>query len=180
MIVRLSSPVEFGEYLARKIAAKGVRVVLSGPTRARQRLEARNAAGLAVGSDEVKNGDELYLQPGGRLWMWPATSAEARPIRLPDMPGMYLQPLVGSPRVFVVDNFLSSAEADALINDKKMSEALKKQTVGFGDSARERTSFGTFLGSDANGLIKRRGAQLLRLPYIHDNVEGISMSRYRQ
>ena len=154
-------------------------MVLAGLTRARQRLEARNAVGLAVGSDDVHDNQDIYLQPGGQLWMWPATSPEARAIRLPDIPGMTVKPLAGSPRVFIVDNFLSSVEADSLISDIRLKDAsLQKQSVGFGDDTGERTSFGTFLDSEAHGLIKRRGAQLLRMPYVKDNVEGISMSRY--
>jgi prolyl 4-hydroxylase len=140
-------------------------------------LEVRNRVGLGVGSDDVVDGEDVYLLPGGVEWIWPADNTQ---VTLPDMNNMRLIPISTHPRVFLVHDFLSLKEVGELLGAVVTGDVdLKPGRVGLG-SAGNRTSYvGVDKGPSHFQTIKRRAAQLLRIPYGLKTTEGVSLQRYQ-
>jgi hypothetical protein len=125
----------------------------------------------------------LYVVPEGRLFVWPSHqvghSTEVPGVlhnRAPDAPGVTVQTLAISPRIFRVRNFLSAAEADGLVSEAlSISDGMyslqrsgtghmprsktKKKTV-----ASTRTSENAFVShSTLAKTVKQRAFELLRI-----------------
>lgn len=136
---------------------------------------------------DVKSGDNVYIVPFGRLFMWPSHKvghqAQLKHIGMPVGKPIILETVSLRPRVFRLLNFFSEAEADTLVNNAlSISEEdfrLKRSSTGATgynvDS--KRTSEGAFdTRSEIAMAIKKRSFDLLGIfPYDESYADGLQV-----
>ena len=133
----------------------------------------------------VAPGTALHAVPAGRLFVWPsgALGSVNEPAHMPVTPGntdpIRLRTVSASPRVFTVENFLSSAEADQLVAYAKTR--LQRSHVGIGKETfhNERTSKTAWDTSSQGSIaIQQRAFALLGIPWHQPLADAIQIIRY--
>lgn len=141
--------------------------------------------------DELVDDDKLWLVPRHREFIWPTFKrghqVEVRHVASGNGEPIIVETLSESPKVFRLNNFFTSQEADELIahtlNLKDPVNGLHRSTTGQGASAQEdshRTSENAWdLNSPASLRLKRRIFDLLGIrPYKNAWADGLQILRY--
>lgn len=142
--------------------------------------------------NDLKNGDNVFVVPIGRLYMWPSYDvghqASIRHIGMPVGKPIILETISQRPRVFRLLNFFSEFEAETLIQNAldETEDAFKLKrsstgAVGYTVDSK-RTSEGAFdTRSEVAMAIKRRSFDLLGIfPYDESFADGLQVLRYNQ
>lgn len=156
-----------------------------------------------VGEGPLRYGDldenmSVYEVAKGRHFMWPG-DVEREVEVFPPAPGkkshmVTLKPLLNSPKVFYVKNFLAQEEADKLVAralDSTNPYKIRRSTTGHKSWTQEdpeqnensdRTSENAFdIDSETARNVKRRAFSLLRVKeYSEPMADGIQILRYKQ
>ena len=134
----------------------------------------------------LTNGTRIAVVKGDNHFFWPTVEIGHRwrpkhvvsPI--PDKP-IELETLSESPRVFLIDNFLTDEEVDYLVNHAK--GRLERSHVGIGKETfhNQRTSKTAWdTGSKVSMNIQHRGYDLVRMPYVKSTSDAVQVIRYNK
>ena len=143
--------------------------------------------------EELVENDKLWLVPKGREFIWPTFKkghlVEVRHVKSGNGEPIVVETLSESPKVFRLNNFFTTEEADELIaNALNMNDpvhGLHRSTTGQGDAAQQdshRTSDNAWdMVSPASYRLKHRIFELLGIrPYQNGWADGLQILRYNQ
>lgn len=140
---------------------------------------------------DVKNNDQLYIISGDLFFVWPGTSRTN--ITLLDNPKrpVVMEPLMLTPRIFRLHNFLTDSEVDQLI-EGALSLKLTRSTGGLqkvgskdpnnkGEYTSHRTSDNSWDQTSPLAIeLKKRSFDLLRMhPFREALADGLQVVRYQ-
>lgn len=141
--------------------------------------------------EELVEDDKLWLVPRHREFMWPTFKrghlVEVQHVASGNGEPIVVETLSESPKVFRLNNFFTSEEADELIDNalnlNDPINGLHRSTTGQGDAAQEdshRTSDNAWdMVSPASLRLKRRIFELLGIrPYNNAWADGLQILRY--
>ena len=144
--------------------------------------------GMEVKGEEelslLQNGSALQVVKGDNHFFWPTVRLGHtwRPKHVtspdPDQP-ITMQTISESPRVFLVENFLSEAEIEYLVNHAK--GRLERSHVGIGKETfhNQRTSKTAWdTSSKTSRTIQHRAYDLVRQPYARNTADAIQVIKY--
>ena len=146
--------------------------------------------GLLIEHDEqlsqLKNSTRLAVVKGDNHFFWPTVKIGHRwqpkhvisPI--PNQP-IEIETLSESPRVFLLDNFLTDSEVDYLVQHAQ--GRLERSHVGIGKETfhNQRTSKTAWdTGSTISLNIQRRGYDLVRMPWDKSTTDAVQVIRYEK
>ena len=147
-----------------------------------------DADGLELTSEQqlsgLTNGSQLHVVKGDNHFFWPTVRLgyRWRPKHVhspnPDKP-IEMETLSESPRVFLIDNFLSDAEVEYLVAHAE--GRLERSHVGIGKETfhNQRTSKTAWdTGSATSLTIQKRGYDLVRQPWNKKTTDAIQVIKY--
>jgi prolyl 4-hydroxylase len=128
----------------------------------------------------------IWIVPKNALFVWPTHQVghRQRPLGVVSANSskpIELETLSESPRVFLIDNFLTDEEVDYLVNHAK--GRLERSHVGIGKETfhNQRTSKTAWdTGSKVSMNIQHRGYDLVRMPYVKSTSDAVQVIRYNK
>ena len=134
----------------------------------------------------LSNGTRLAVVKGDNHFIWPTVKIGHRwkpkhvESPIPSKP-IEMETLSESPRVFLIDNFLTDAEIEYLVDHAK--NRLERSHVGIGKETfhNQRTSKTAWdTGSAISLKIQHRGYDLVRMPYLKSTSDAVQVIRYEK
>jgi len=157
-----------------------------------------SSRGKLLAFRHLKPNMSVYEVAANRHFLWPPSASQSVEV-FPPAKGrkrhvVKLEPLLDSPKVFYVHDFLSDQEADFLVERAQASDnpyKIRRSTTGHKSWTQEepaenenseRTSENAFdIDSPVARAVKRRAFSLLRIKkYVESMADGIQILRYKQ
>ena len=134
--------------------------------------------------DELHNGSVVHVIRGDNHFFWPTVRLgykwQPKHVKSPDPnKPITLETISESPRVFLIENFLSNAEIDYLVHHAE--GRLQRSHVGIGKETfhSQRTSKTAWdTGSITSLEIQHRAYDLVRQPYERNTADAIQVIKY--